>query len=164
MDERESDAAFDQYLTFRLGEERYAFQVDSVREVIEYTQVTRLPRTTESLRGVINIRGAMIPVFDLKLLFDMGRTEEGTDTSIIVLETRGKSELVAVGVLTDSVQEVINLDRSAVKPPPRLGMRMEGQSVKGIGKLSEGFVTILDIDEIIGETDIPAAEAVAQAV
>ncbi len=162
---------FDQYLTFRIDEGQYAFRVDTVREVIEYTKITRLPRMSETMRGVINIRGAVIPVFDLKLLFGMGRTQEATDTSIIVLEIRGSRNLAAVGVLTDSVQEVIRLDPGAVEPPPTLGRsavsRAVSRAVTGIGKIGDEFVAILDIDELLGETgeELHAAEAaVAEAV
>ncbi|HUW42112.1 MAG TPA: chemotaxis protein CheW [Rectinemataceae bacterium] len=167
MRDTESGRDFDQYLTFRLGEEQYAFRVDAVREVIEYTRITRLPRMSETMRGVINIRGAVIPVFDLKLLFGMGRTQEATDTSIVVLEIRGSRNLAAVGVLADSVQEVIRLDPGTVEPPPTLGIGAASRAVTGIGKLGDEFVTILDIDEALDETgkELHAAEeAVAEAV
>lgn len=156
------DGGSDQYLTFRLGDEQYAFKVDSVREVIEYTKVTKIPRAARSMRGVINIRGSMIPVFDLKLLFDMGTTEKTADTSIIVLELEETIGLVAMGALADSVQEVIRLDPTSIERPPALGTASIRHAVRGIGKLGDRFVTILDIHQIFGESgeEMPIAEAV----
>ena len=99
-----------QYLTFKLGEEVYAVDIAKVREVLDFTTVTKVPRTPEFMRGVINLRGSVVPVVDLRLKFGMSRTENTVNTCIIILEVRVDSETTVLGALADSVQEVIDLE------------------------------------------------------
>lgn len=143
-----------QYLTFMLAEEQYAVEVYDVKEVLEYTTVTRVPRTQEFMRGVINLRGSVVPVIDLRLKFDMGETEKSIDTSIIVMEVEIGSEKVTVGTLADSVQEVIDLDSSQIEPAPQIGTRINQEFIRGIGKQDERFVIILDIDRIFSDEEL----------
>ncbi|MEX2442831.1 MAG: chemotaxis protein CheW [Alkalispirochaeta sp.] len=143
-----------QYLTFTLVEEQYAVEVYDVKEVLEYTSVTRVPRTQDFMRGVINLRGSVVPVIDLRLKFGMGETEKTIDTSIIVMEVEIGGEKVTVGTLADSVQEVINLDDSQIEPAPQIGTRINTDFIRGIGKQDEHFIIILDIDRIFSEEEL----------
>lgn len=143
-----------QYLTFMLAEEQYAVEVYDVKEVLEYTTVTRVPRTQEFMRGVINLRGSVVPVIDLRLKFDMGETEKSIDTSIIVMEVEIGSDKVTVGTLADSVQEVIDLDSAQIEPAPQIGTRINQEFIRGIGKQDEQFIIILDIDRIFSEDEL----------
>jgi purine-binding chemotaxis protein CheW len=143
-----------QYLTFMLAEEQYAVEVYDVKEVLEYTTVTRVPRTQEFMRGVINLRGSVVPVIDLRLKFGMGATEKTIDTSIIVMEVEIGGEKVTVGTLADSVQEVIDLDEDQIEPAPQIGTKIDTQFIRGIGKQDEQFIIILDIDRIFSEEEL----------
>lgn len=152
----ELSATTSQYLTFTLAEEQYAVQVYDVKEVLEYTTVTRVPRTQDFMRGVINLRGSVVPVIDLRLKFGMGETDKTIDTSIIVMEVEINNDKVTVGTLADSVQEVINLDESQIEPAPQIGTRINTEFISGIGKQDEQFIIILDIDRIFSEDEISA--------
>ncbi|HKK47888.1 MAG TPA: chemotaxis protein CheW, partial [Alkalispirochaeta sp.] len=143
-----------QYLTFTLVEEQYAVEVYDVKEVLEYTSVTRVPRTQDFMRGVINLRGSVVPVIDLRLKFGMGETEKTIETSIIVMEVEIGGEKVTVGTLADSVQEVINLDDSQIEPAPQIGTRINTEFIRGIGKQEDRFIIILDIDRIFSEEEL----------
>ncbi|MFW6387744.1 MAG: chemotaxis protein CheW [bacterium] len=149
-------SADNQYLTFTLDNEQYAVEVNKVKEVLEYTEVTKVPRTQQFMRGVINLRGSVVPVVDLRLKFDMGETEQTIDTSIVVMEVQIDEETVTLGALTDSVQEVIGLDDSQIEPAPSIGTKIDNRFIRGIGKLEERFVIILDIDRIFRDDEIAA--------
>ncbi|MFP4643901.1 MAG: chemotaxis protein CheW [Spirochaetales bacterium] len=145
-----------QYLTFTLEGEQYAVEVNKVKEVLEYTEVTKVPRTQDFMRGVINLRGSVVPVVDLRLKFDMGRTEQTIDTSIVVLEVEIDDDTVTIGALADSVQEVIGLNDSQIEPAPSIGTKIDNRFIHGIGKLSEQFIIILDIDRIFRDEEMAA--------
>ena len=149
-------ATSSQYLVFTLAEELYAVEVYDVKEVLEYTTVTRVPKTQEFMRGVINLRGSVVPVIDLRLKFQMGETEKTIDTSIIVMEVNIDGEKVTLGTLADSVQEVINLDQEQIEPAPQIGTRINTEFIRGIGKQDEQFIIILDTDRIFSEEDLTA--------
>ncbi|MBF0477187.1 MAG: chemotaxis protein CheW, partial [Deltaproteobacteria bacterium] len=114
-----------QYLTFRLGDEKFALDISQVREVLDFTIITKVPRTPEFMRGVINLRGGVVPVIDLRLKFDMSKIEKTVNTCIIIVEVNIKDETVALGVLADSVEEVIDLEPDQIDPPPRIGTRLK---------------------------------------
>src|SRR5512134_1263104 len=126
-----------QYLTFRLGEEVFALDITQVREVLDYTQITRVPRMPEFMRGVINLRGSVVPVVDLRLKFGMSATERTVNTCIIIAEVTIQSERTLLGALADSVQEVIDLEPGQVEPPPRLGTSIRAEFIRGMGKRDE---------------------------
>lgn len=149
-------ATSSQYLTFTLAEEQYAVEVYDVKEVLEYTTVTRVPRTQDFMRGVINLRGSVVPVIDLRLKFGMGETQKTIATSIIVMEVEIGGDKVTVGTLADSVQEVIDLDESQIEPPPQIGTRIRTEFIRGIGKQDERFIIILEIDRIFTEDELSA--------
>jgi purine-binding chemotaxis protein CheW len=145
-----------QYLTFTLAGEQYAVEVNKVKEVLEYTSVTKVPRTLEFMRGVINLRGSVVPVIDLRLKFDLGETEKSIDTAIIVMEVDISGETVVLGTLADSVQEVIGMDESQIEPAPSIGTSIKTDFIRGIGKQDEQFIMILDIDAVFSEEEISA--------
>lgn len=148
--------ADNQYLTFTLAGETYAVEVNKVKEVLEYTEVTKVPRTQEFMRGVINLRGSVVPVVDLRLKFDMGHTDQTIDTSIVVMEVTVDGETVTLGTLADSVQEVIGLNDSQIEPAPSIGTRVDNRFIHGIGKVDERFLIILDIDRIFRDDEVAA--------
>jgi purine-binding chemotaxis protein CheW len=143
-----------QYLTFSLGSERYAVDVSQVREVLELNAITRVPKAPEYMRGVINLRGSVVPVVDLKIKFGLEKTEKTVDTCIIVTEVNIDGEVVVLGALADSVQEVIELDDGSIEPPPKIGTRLNTEIIRGMGKHGGDFLIILDIDKIFSAEEI----------
>ncbi|MGO8694525.1 MAG: chemotaxis protein CheW [Rectinemataceae bacterium] len=136
---------FGRYLAFELAGELFAVEVDRVEVVLETATITRVPKAAAHLRGVINYRGAVIPVADL-------RTRLGSDASpaagasIVVLRIRFGSEDITIGMLADEVHEVIDLDTSRIKRPPQLGSKLDDDLVAGIGQYDGRFIVVLDID------------------
>lgn len=145
-----------QYLTFTLDNEQYAISVSKVREVLEHTKITKLPRTAEFMKGIINLRGAGVPVIDLRLKFGLPETPITKDTSIIVMEVNSLDGDVVVGALADAVHEVVEIDEKDVEPAPRFGTRLAAEFIKGVGKKDELFIIILDIDRIFNAEEITA--------
>jgi purine-binding chemotaxis protein CheW len=143
-----------QYLTFKLSDEVFAVEVGKVREILEYISITKVPKTPEFMRGVINVRGSVVPVIDLRLKFGMDRTEQSVNTCIIVLEMGFEGEATILGALSDSVQEVIEIEPDQIEPPPRIGTRLKTEFIKGIGKREGHFVMILDIDKVFSSDEL----------
>ena len=143
-----------QYLTFTLDRALYAVAVHSVKEVLEYTNVTEVPRTLDFMKGVINLRGSVVPVVDLRAKFGMPEVENTIATSIIVAEVSIADEAVVLGLIADSAQEVINLEPQDVEPPPRIGSRVDSQFIEGIGRQDGRFIIILAIDRVFSEFEL----------
>jgi purine-binding chemotaxis protein CheW len=143
-----------QYLTFTLDQERYAVDIAKVREVLEFTSVNKVPRTPEFMRGMINLRGNIVPVIDLRLKLGLSRTEKTVDTCVVITEVLFEGETLVLGALADSVQEVIDLEAASIAPPPKMGTRIDTDFIRGMGKREEQFVIILDIDRVLTEDDV----------
>src|SRR5579871_3213175 len=139
-----------QYLTFKLDNEVFALDVATVREVLDFTTVTKIPRTPEFMRGVINLRGSVVPVVDLRLAFGMSATEKTVNTCIIVMEVRleEQAEATIIGALADSVEEVIDLEPKQIEAAPKLGASIRTDFIKGMGKRDTQFLMILDMDRV----------------
>src|SRR5215467_11307354 len=137
-----------QYLTFKLENEIFALDVATVREVLDFTTVTRIPRTPEFMRGVINLRGSVVPVVDLRLAFGMTATEKTVNTCIIVVEVRLDGETTIMGALADSVEEVIDLEPEQIQPAPQIGTSIKTDFIRGMGRRDTNFLMILDIDRV----------------
>lgn len=138
-----------QYLTFDLAEERYAMNVASVEVVLEIASITRVPKSAAHLRGVINHRGSVIPVVDLRTVFDLPPSEPGTEPSIIVTQIAFEGDSITTGVLADRVYEVVDLDPSSIEPSPSIGSRIDASCIAGIGKRDGGFIIILDLEKAL---------------
>ncbi len=143
-----------QYLTFKLSHEVFAVEVAKVREILEYINITKVPKTREFMRGVINVRGSVVPVLDLRLKFGMTKTEQMVDTCIVVLEIDFEGETTTLGALADSVQEVIELEPDQIEPAPKIGTQLKTEFIKGIGKRDSEFIMILDIDKVFSMEDL----------
>lgn len=147
-----------QYLTFHLDAEDFAVDVSNVKEILEYTSITKVPKTPEYMRGVINLRGSVVPVLDMRLKFGLTETKETVDTCIVVLEVALDGEKATMGALVDSVQEVFELDPQDIEPPPRIGTHLRTDFIKGIGKRDDRFIIILDIDKVFSSEEIATAQ------
>lgn len=142
-----------QFLTFSL-EEQFAINVSHVLEVLEFSRITKLPNTPDFMSGVINNRGSMVPIISLRRKFKMSEIDQSQDTCFIIIEINVGEDTVNVGMLVDSVKEVINLDEDQIEPPPKIGMPLDTQYIKGLGKVEENFVIILDIEKILTTEEI----------
>ena len=150
----EGIAQTSQYLTFKLDEEIYALDINQVREVLDFKDITKVPRMPDFMRGVINLRGGVVPVVDLRLKFGMSMTEKKVDTCIIIIEIMLSGELTLLGAIADSVQEVMTLEADQIEPPPKLGARLNTEFIKGMGKKNDDFIILLDIDRIFSTEEI----------
>ena len=143
-----------QPLTFKLDEEVFALDISKVREVLEYTAVTKVPRTPEFMKGVINLRGHVVPVVDLRLKFGMQEAEKTVNTCIIIVEVTVDKDTAVLGALADSVQEVLDLESDQIEPPPKIGTRLNTDFIKGMGKQDDQFIMILDIDKVFSTNEL----------
>lgn len=137
------------YLTFKVGRELLAFEVSHVREVLDLCSITRVPRTPEYMKGVINLRGTVIPVLDLRLRFGLTRTESGIEARIVVIEFEYGDTTAEVGILTESVHDVIGIDTGRISPPSDTGRSWRSEYIRGIGKYVDTFVLLLDIQKVL---------------
>ena len=143
-----------QHLTFKLDEEIFALDISKVREVLEFTSVTKVPQTPDFMCGVINLRGGVVPVVDLRLKFGMPEAEKTVNTCIIIVEVSLDGETTVLGALADSVQEVLELEPDQIEPAPKIGTRLKTDFIKGMGKRDEQFIMILDIDKVFSTDEL----------
>lgn len=145
-----------QYLTFTLEGEQFGVDIAKVREVLEFDTVTKIPRTPEFMRGVINIRGSVVPVLDLKMKFGMGYTEKSVNTCVIITEIDVGGSEVVIGAMADAVQEVFDISAEQIEPPPKVGSSIDTSFMRGMGKKGDEFLILLDVDKVFSEQDIAA--------
>jgi purine-binding chemotaxis protein CheW len=149
-----------QYITFKLGDELFAINVAQVREVLEISQITRVPSAPEYMRGVVNVRGQATPVVDLRLRFGLAKSADTVHTRIIVMELELDGEAVVLGGIADSVHEVIEIEPGGIDPPPRIAMRWRSEFIQGMARRGDEFVIILDVDAVFSTEELAlAAEA-----
>jgi purine-binding chemotaxis protein CheW len=143
-----------QYLSFELDDEVFALDISKVREVLEYTTVTKVPQTPDFMKGVINLRGNVVPVIDMRLKFGMSGTEKTVNTCVIIVEVSLDGESTVLGAMADSVQEVFELESDQIEPAPKIGTRLNTDFIKGMGKRDSEFVIILDIDKVFTSDEL----------
>ena len=143
-----------QYLTFKLENELFALDIGKVREVLDFTTITKVPQTPDYMRGVINLRGSVVPVVDLRLKFGMAMAEQTVNTCVIIVEVELEGEKVVMGAMADAVQEVMDLEPDQIEPPPRIGTKLNTDFIKGMGKHNEQFIIILDIDKVFTSNEL----------
>ena len=144
----ESIAETTQFLTFMLEDELFALDIDKVREVLDFTSITKVPQTPDYMRGVINLRGSVVPVVDLRLKFGKTMAEKTVNTCVIIVEVDMDGETVVIGAMADAVQEVLDLEPDQIEPPPRIGTKLNLDFIRGMGKHADQFIIILDIDKV----------------
>ncbi len=162
--ERESQQAAHagQYLTFQLGGETFAIGILAIREIIEYGQVTRMPMTPPYIRGVINLRGAVVPVIDLMVRF--GRTAQPVSkrTCIVIAEVPGE-EVQQMGIVVDAVNEVLEIPPESIEPAPDFGASIRTDFVEAMGKIDDRFVIVLDLSRVLSMEELAGIVAAAGA-
>jgi purine-binding chemotaxis protein CheW len=148
------EAVQQQYLTFFLEDEEYAISIQRVKEIIEYTAVTKVPKVPEWIHGVINLRGSVVPVVDLAVRFGLEERAVTKTTCIVIVEVEQDSERTVMGVIADAVNQVIDLARKDIEEPPAFGTRVRLEYLFGMGKLGKKFALILNIDRVLSTAEL----------
>src|SRR5512141_2217372 len=138
-----------QSLSFTLAGSDYAVGILQVKEILQYDTVTKVPSVPPSVRGVINLRGAVVPVVDLAVKFGLAATPVTNRTCVLIVEAALEGERAVMGVLADAVREVLELGKEDVEPPPTFGTQVKVEFITGMAKVGKGFVLLLDLDKVI---------------
>lgn len=151
-----------QYLTFRLGDETFAMGILKIKEILEFHGVSTVPMMPPAVRGVINLRGRVVPVVDLSLRFGRAAIEPGKRTCIVILEVEGEEARQEVGVIVDGVNQVQEIAPDQIEPAPSFGARLPSAFISGIGKVDGQFVVLLNVDRVFAVDDMEAILPPAQ--
>ena len=152
-----------QYLTFLLGREMFALGILAIKEIIEYRTPTDVPMMPASVRGVINLRGAVVPVVDLQARFGRPASPVSRRTCIVILEVAQADERQVVGVVVDAVSEVLDIPSTDIEPPPAFGTRIRRDFIAGMGKVRERFVILLNAEQALAMDELTDLGAAAEA-
>lgn len=142
------------YLTLTLGSDSFAISIDVVREILDYTDTTRIPQAPPFMRGVVNVRGAAVPVVDLAQKLGLGEVKRTINTRIVIIEVTHDGVPSVMGALADSVREVLELDDSNIAPPPRIGAQEKADYLRGIGNHEGRFILVLDVDRVFATDEL----------
>ncbi len=148
------DEAALQYLTFSLGDETFAMDIRAVREIIQHAALTAVPLMPDFVRGVINLRGAVVPVIDLQARFGRPKAGIGKKTCIVIFDATGDGEKSELGLMVDAVSEVIDIAPANIEPPPQFGTSVQRDYIRGLGKVDGEFVVILETDRALSIDDM----------
>lgn len=154
--------AVQQYLTFHMAGEEYAIGILQVREITQFDALTRVPSAPAWVRGVINLRGNVVPVVDLSVKFGLGAGEITRWTCLVIVEVILRGEPLVMGLMADAVSQVMELSDEDIEPPPAFGTRARGEQLTGLARMGSKFALILDIDGVLDEDEVAvlaAAEA-----
>lgn len=142
------------YLTFKLGAEEYGLEILKVQEIIKMMDITKVPRTPDYVRGVINLRGKVIPVVELRLKFDMPTVATTDKTCVIVVQVKRQSDSVTMGAIVDEVSEVLDIVGELIEPSPEFGSSVDTAFILGMGKIGKRVVMLLDVDKILAANEV----------
>ena len=145
-----------QYLTFMLGGEAFGIGIMAVKEIIEFGSITEVPMMPPSIRGVINLRGAVVPVMDLAARFGRPPAVQGKRTCIVIVELEVEGERQITGVVVDAVSAVLDIPASEIEPAPAFGTRIRGDYIAGMGKVNGKFVILLNVEQVLRLDGLPA--------
>jgi purine-binding chemotaxis protein CheW len=151
-----------QYLTFTLKEEMYAIGILHIKEILEYNNVTPVPMMPNFIKGVINLRGAVVPVVDLAARFGGQQSSIVKRTCIVIIEIANEEGIQDIGVMVDAVSEVIEISRSNIEPAPAFGAQIRADFIQGMGKINSKFVIILQVDKVLSVDEMSMVSHVAQ--
>ena len=145
-----------QYLTFELADEEYGIDILSVQEIKGWTQVTRIPNTLEYMRGVLNLRGTIVPIIDMRMRFNLENTEYTPTTVVIVLSVKSETGERVIGIVVDAVSDVLNVTPENMKETPDFGSSVDTQFISGLASIDENMVMLLDVDKMFNADEIEA--------
>ncbi len=143
-----------QYLTFALGDEVFAMDIRTVREIIQHAAMTVVPLMPKFVRGVINLRGAVVPVIDLQSRFGRSTTLVGKKTCIVIFDASSEGEKMELGLMVDAVSEVIEIEPAQIEPPPQFGTSIQREFIRGMGKVDGEFIVILEPERALNVDDM----------
>lgn len=149
-----SESKINSYLTFKLGEEEFAAHVGKVLNILEMTKITEVPKSPNYMKGVINLRGSVLPVIDTRIKFGMTPTEYTPNTCIVVMDIDMDGDSIHVGALVDSVQAVLEIDDAQILPPPSIGHKYRSEFIEGVANINETFIMILNMDEVFSSEEV----------
>jgi purine-binding chemotaxis protein CheW len=152
------------YLTFKLGDEEYGLEILKVQEIIRMQKVTKVPRAPEFVRGVINLRGKVIPVIELRKKFSMEEQEDTERTCIIVVRIERDGAPIIMGIIIDEVKEVLDIDAANIEETPGFGASVDTEFIMGMGKLGDNVKMLLDIEKVLSGKDMQMLNDVAKAM
>ena len=142
------------YLTFKLGEEEFAAHVGKVLNILEMTKITEVPKSPDYMKGVINLRGSVLPVIDTRIKFGMTPTEYTPNTCIVVMDIDMDGDSIHVGALVDSVQAVLEIEDTQILPPPSIGHKYRSEFIEGVANINDSFIMILNMDEVFSSEEV----------
>jgi purine-binding chemotaxis protein CheW len=142
------------FLSFRIGNETFAANVKNVLNILEMTKITSVPKAPAYMKGVINLRGSVLPVIDSRLKFNLEESDFTSNTCIIVLELHTGSDPIIIGTIVDAVKEVLEIEDNNILPPPSIGTSYRTDFLKGMYKSDEGFIMILDAEKVFASDEI----------
>ncbi len=154
MSETKTGGTLTSYLSFRLGEEMFSADVSKVLEILEMRPITKVPRSPSYMRGVINLRGSVLPVLDTRIKFGMAATEDTVDTCIVVLNVIMEGEPLTLGALVDSVEEVLELTEADIEAPPTIGSKFNPEYMHGMVKMDDSFIMVLNVDKVFSTDEL----------
>jgi len=153
------------YLSFKLGDEIFAANVSKVLNILEMTKITKVPKAPDYMKGVINLRGTVLPLVDTRIKFGLPSTEFTANTCILVLDIQIESDTLQVGALVDAVQEVLEIEPNQILPPPNIGSKFHSQFISGMYKSSEDqFIMILDMDKVFSTEELMQVQESSQSI
>ena len=152
--QNESKLHVDQFLTFRISGSEFAIPIGKVREIIQYEGLTRVPHVPPCIRGVINLRGGVVPVIDLGVKFGIGDRAICSSTCTVIVDATNEGQRSVMGILADGVCEVIGLAPEEIEAPPEFGTAVKVEYLSGLGKSGSGFALILDIDRVLSHSEL----------
>jgi purine-binding chemotaxis protein CheW len=151
-----TQAQTQQYLTFMLGGELFAIGILCIKEIIEYASLTEVPMMPATVRGVINLRGAVVPVMDLLIRFGKQSSPVSKRTCMVIIEVTGTGERQDIGIVVDSVDSVLDIPASEIEPPPTFGAGIRTDFIRGMGKVNGRFVILLDVNHALAVEEVAA--------
>jgi purine-binding chemotaxis protein CheW len=142
------------YLTFKLGEEEFGVHVSQVLNILEMTKITEVPKSPDYMKGVINLRGMVLPVIDSRIKFGMPETEYTNNTCIVVMDLELENDIVHIGAFVDEVVSVIEIEQGQIEPPPSIGSRYKSDFIYGMAKVEDQFIMLLDMHKVLDNDEI----------
>ena len=154
MEQKTKEKEAKSYLTFKLGEEQFGVHVSQVLNILEMTSITRVPKSPDYMKGVINLRGKVLPVIDARIKFGMPETEYTDNTCIIVMDLEMDGKTINIGTIVDGVLSVVEIDDSQVEPPPNIGSKFKSEFIYGMAKVDEDFIMLIDMQKVISADEM----------
>jgi purine-binding chemotaxis protein CheW len=158
---QQAAASAEKFLTFGVGDETYAMAIGQIREVLQYEDVGRVPLMPAFVRGILNLRGTVVPVIDLAVRFDRSASAVGRRTCIVVIEVPTAEGVVVLGALVDHVKEVLDFERGTIEPAPAFGAAVRKDFIRGIGRNQGRFVIVLDVGHVLSVDELASVSGAA---